>query len=86
MTRKMMYEERNSRFSSGQNPNVSKDWFGTAMRDANTKSEEQIRAIKAKREKEQRDKITAAARSKSWNDAQKNKKSMFESLNRIFKI
>lgn len=73
--------------SRGQNPNVSTDSFGSAIRQGNTDHEKLMRDMRVKREKEQMDKLTAVAKSKSWDDTQKykNKKGIFESLNKIFK-
>lgn len=88
MSRKLMYEEWDKRTSSGQNPHVSKDWFGVSMRKGNSEYDEMAARHRAAKEKEQRDKITADARNKSWGASRNNKsrKGIFESLNKIFKI
>lgn len=86
MIKTFLDELWNKRTTSGKNPNVSTDSFGTAIRQGNAKAEELMRNMRAKREKEQQKRITDAAKRKSWEDAQKNKKRIFESLNSLYKI
>jgi hypothetical protein len=88
MSRKLIYEEWNKRTSSGENPHVSKDFFGVAMRDAERQHNQMSMSNREQRAKAQRDAITAAARKKSWEAVQqnKNRKKMFESLNKIFVV
>ncbi len=63
----------NKRTSTGQTPHVSTDSFGGALRDANRRHKKLIQNARMKKQKIIRDKLTAMARSKSYDAAQKNK-------------